>query len=87
MAVTADMTVIILAQEAAQELSLDITTMTEDNFHEIVEAIFKNISLLRREGLQEFSVQDKAKDDDQLRNFFLGKSVLRLYGLLICLYL
>ena len=76
MAVTADMLLHVLGQEAVKELQTSTTSMTEDVFHAIIDIVFKKISLLPREFPgQQFTMEDRIEDDDELRNFFLGKYI------------
>ena len=72
MAVTADMLNLKLAEEVMNERGLEMKNLTVDDFYSVAEGVLKKVSLLPREGLGSFSPQDTARDDDQLRAFFLG---------------
>ena len=50
--------------------------MTEDDFHLVIDNVFKKISLLTRDSMENGFDEDRTEEDDELRNFFLGKEYI-----------
>ena len=73
MALSGDMLNVVLALEAMEELKVDQKTLTQATFDKIVQMVVKKFTLLPRETSRGFSEADTSQDDDELRNFFLGK--------------
>ena len=59
--------------------------MTEDDFHLVIDNVFKKISLLTRDSMENGFDEDRTEEDDELRNFFLGKEYIDM-KVMICFY-
>ena len=76
MVVTTDSLILTLGEESVKELKFSSTTMTEDDFHSVIDNVFKKISLLSRDCVENIFDEDRTEEDDELRNFFLGKEYI-----------
>ena len=76
MVVTTDSLILTLGEEAVKDLKISSTTMTEDDFHLVIDNVFKKISLLSRDCMENGFDEDRTEEDDELRNFFLGKEYI-----------
>ena len=48
----------------------------EDDFYLVIDSVFKKISLLSRDCVEHGLIVDRTEEDDELRNFFLGKEYI-----------
>ena len=76
MVVTTDSLILTLGEESVKELKFSSTTMTEDDFNSVIDNVFKKISLLSRDCVENIFDEDRTEEDDELRNFFLGKEYI-----------
>ena len=76
MVVTTDSLILTLGEESVKDLKISSTTMTEDDFHLVIDNVFKKISLLTRDSMENGLDEDRTEEDDELRNFFLGKEYI-----------
>ena len=72
MELSADIILLVLAEEAMAEMGVSSGACTEQEFEEIVRRVWQKIKVDVKKSSEEITEQEIREDDDQLRCFFLG---------------